>query len=93
MIVDDYGNVAGCRQAVHDFRARAGLPTRSGRSIGRAFTGGDRIQPGAARDRADARGWSAFAAYASRDRDRPDARGWRDFAPAASRDRDRADAA
>jgi Macrocin-O-methyltransferase (TylF) len=22
VIVDDYGNVAGCRQAVHDFRAR-----------------------------------------------------------------------
>ena len=21
MIIDDYGNVAGCRQAVHDFRA------------------------------------------------------------------------
>jgi O-methyltransferase len=21
VIVDDYGNVAGCRQAVHDFRA------------------------------------------------------------------------
>jgi O-methyltransferase len=25
VIVDDYGNVAGCRQAVHDFRARRGI--------------------------------------------------------------------
>ncbi len=25
VIVDDYGNVAGCRQAVHDFRAQRGI--------------------------------------------------------------------
>ena len=25
VIVDDYGNVAGCRQAVHDFRAWRGI--------------------------------------------------------------------
>src|SRR5206468_7451975 len=25
VIVDDYGNVAGCRQAVHDFRAARGI--------------------------------------------------------------------
>jgi O-methyltransferase len=25
VIIDDYGNVAGCRQAVHDFRARRGI--------------------------------------------------------------------
>jgi hypothetical protein len=25
VIVDDYGNVAGCRQAVHDFRARRAI--------------------------------------------------------------------
>jgi O-methyltransferase len=31
VIVDDYGNVAACRQAVHDFRARRGIvdPIRS----------------------------------------------------------------
>ena len=40
VIVDDYGNVAGCRQAVHDFRDEAGSRTRSGRSTGPASTGG-----------------------------------------------------
>jgi hypothetical protein len=25
VIVDDYGNVAGCRQTVHGFRARRGI--------------------------------------------------------------------
>jgi O-methyltransferase len=25
VIVDDYGNVVGCRQAVHDFRAARGI--------------------------------------------------------------------
>ena len=40
VIIDDYGNVAGCRQAVHDFRAGAQSGTRSSRSTGPASTGG-----------------------------------------------------
>ena len=39
VIVDDYGNVAACRQAVHDFRAEHGSPTRSSRLTGAGSIG------------------------------------------------------
>ena len=45
VIVDDYGNVAACGQAVHDFRAQRGSTIRSSRSIGHAFTGGEHNLP------------------------------------------------
>jgi hypothetical protein len=41
VIADDYGNVAGSRQPCTTSETCAGSMVRSGRSIGRAFTGGD----------------------------------------------------
>ena len=50
VIVDDFGSVDGCRQAVHDFRACAVSTIPSSQLIGPAFSGGVRgIEAGAVR--------------------------------------------